>query len=208
MPWVDIDRVTLKEINDCFDWGAKGIKFIDPQFSYGDPRYDPIYHTIDTRGGVCMFHTGYVSTGLDAYGIPSKPRPTDIALMRPSAVDSMARRHPKLKILMAHFGNPWWEEAWKITWSNPLVYAELSGGTAYRRALRVWEDIFAPDGNLDTETMNRILFASDVSFFSHPGEEGFEPYFVFYDKLFDVIGAPADLREKVNRGTAMELFEL
>lgn len=208
VPWVDIDKVRPAEINECLDWGAKGIKFIDPQFSYGDTRYDPIYRAIEERGKVCMFHTGYLATGLDAYGLPSKPRPTDIALMRPSAVDSMARRHPKLKILMAHFGNPWWEEAWKITWSNPLVHAELSGGTAYRRSLRMWADIFAPNGDLDTETLNRILFASDVSFFSHAGHEGFEPYFEFYDKLFDTIGAPPELRERANRGTAMELFEL
>ena len=208
MPWVDIDKVTLKEIHDCLDWGAKGIKFIDPQFSYGDPRYDPIYGAVEERGKVCMFHTGYLGLGLDDFGMPRKTRPTDISLMRPAAVDCMARRHPKLKILMAHFGNPWWEEAWKITWSNPLVYAELSGGTAYRRSLRMWEDVFSPNGNLDTETLDKILFASDVSFFSYPGKEGFEPYFAFYDALYDVIKAPAELREKINRGTAGELFEL
>ncbi len=208
VPWVDIDRVTIREVNDCFDWGAKGIKFIDPQFSYGDMRYDPLYHAIAERGGVCMFHTGYLGLGLDSYGIPRKPRPTDIALMRPSAVDCMARRHPTLKILMAHFGNPWWEEAWKMTWSNPNVYAELSGGTAYRRALRMWEDIFCPNGNLDTETLNRVLFASDVSVFRSPGHEGFEAYFTFYDRLYDVVKAPEELREKINRGTAIELFKL
>ena len=128
--------------------------------------------------------------------------------MRPSAVDSMARRHPKLKVLMAHFGNPWWEEAWKITWSNPLVYAELSGGTAYRRSLRMWQDIFCPNGDLDTETLNKVLFASDVSFFSHAGNEGFERYFEFYDKLYHAIAAPEELRERINRGAAMELFGL
>jgi predicted TIM-barrel fold metal-dependent hydrolase len=208
VPWVDIDKVTVKEIHDCFEWGAKGIKFIDPQFSYGDMRYDPLYHAIAERGKVCMFHTGYLAMGLDAFGLPRKPRPTDIALMRPAAVDCMARRHSNLKILMAHFGNPWWEEAWKITWSNANVYAELSGGTAYRRSLRMWEDVFCPNGNLDTETLKRVLFATDVSYFRSPGHEGFEPYFEFYDKLYDVIKAPDDLREKINRATAMELFEV
>jgi predicted TIM-barrel fold metal-dependent hydrolase len=208
VPWVDIDKVTIKEINDCFDWGAKGIKLIDPQFSYGDTRYDPIYRTIEERGKVCMFHTGYVTSGLADYGIPRKPRPTDISLMRPAAVDSMARRHPELKILMAHFGNPWWEEAWKITCSNPLVHAELSGGTAYRRSLRMWQDIFAPNGDLDTETLNKVLFASDVSYFTRTENEGFEPYCAFYDSLYDTIGAPPELRERINRGTAISLFEL
>jgi predicted TIM-barrel fold metal-dependent hydrolase len=203
VPWVDIDAVTPKEIDACIEWGAKGIKFIDPQFSYGDMRYDPLYRAIAARGKVCMFHTGYLGRG-----VWERSRPVDIALMRPSAVDSMARRHPDLRILMAHFGNPWWEEAWKITWSNPNVYAELSGGTAFRRSLRMWEDVFCPNGDLDTETLDRVLYASDVSLFRNPGHEGFEPYFVFYDKLYDQIGASAELREKINRGTAMKLFEL
>jgi hypothetical protein len=203
VPWVDIDAVTPPEIDACIDWGARGIKFIDPQFSYGDMRYDPLYRAIAERGKVCMFHTGYLGRG-----VWERSRPVDIALMRPSAVDSMARRHPDLRILMAHFGNPWWEEAWKITWSNPNVYAELSGGTAFRRSLRMWEDVFCPNGNLDTETLERVVYASDVSFFSRPGHEGFEPYFVFHDQLYDQIGAPAELREKIDRGTAIQLFGL
>ena len=203
VPWVDIDKTTPKEIHEHIDAGAKGIKFIDPQFSYGDMRYDPLYRAISERGKVAMFHTGYL-----AFGVFEKSRPTDITFMRPAAVDCLARRHRNLKILMAHFGNPWWEEAWKITWSNPKVYAELSGGTAYRRSLLMWREIFAPNGELDTETFSKLLFASDVTFFAHPGKERFEPYFEFYDKLFEAVGASEALREKVNRGNAIELFEL
>ncbi len=72
MPWVDIDHVRVPEIHDCFDWGAKGIKFIDPQFSYGDPRYDPLYRAVFERNGVAMFHTGYLGMGLDLYGLPEQ----------------------------------------------------------------------------------------------------------------------------------------
>jgi len=200
VPRVDIDSVTVREIGEILDAGAVGIKFIDPQFSYGDTRYDPLYAAISAKGKVAMFHTGYLARGSD----PS--RPTDIALMRPAAVDCMSRRHPDLKILMAHFGNPWWEEAWKIMWSVPNVYAEMSGGTAYRRSISMWAEIFAPNGELDEESMNKLLFASDMSIFRE--NEGFEPYFVFYDRLFDAVGASAEMREKVNRGTAMRLFGL
>jgi predicted TIM-barrel fold metal-dependent hydrolase len=203
VPWVDIDKVTAKDVHDHIDAGALGIKFIDPQFSYGDTRYDPLYRAISERGKVAMFHTGYLGLG-----VFQKSRPTDITFMRPAAVDSLARRHRDLKILMAHFGNPWWEEAWKITWSNPKVHAELSGGTAYRRSLLMWRETFAPNGELDVETFSKILYASDVRVFGEPGKEGFEPYFAFYDKLFDAVGAPDDLREKVNRGNALELFGL
>jgi len=199
VPWVDTDTVTVREINEILDGGAVGIKFIDPQFSYGDTRYDPLYAAVSAKGKVVMFHTGYL-----AMGVFERARPTDIRNMSPAAVDCMSRRHPDLKILMAHFGNPWWEEAWKIMWSVPNVYAELSGGTAFKRSIRMWAEIFAPNGVLDEESLGKVLYASDVSVFRE--NEGFEPYFEFYDKLFDAVGASEEMRERVNRGNARMLF--
>ena len=49
-----------------------------------------------------------------------------------------------------------------------------------------------------------MLYASDVSVFRE--NEGFEPYFEFYDKLFDAVGASEEMRERVNRGNARMLF--
>ena len=201
VPWIDIDKITVREINEILDGGAAGIKFIDPQFSYGDTRYDPLYAAISAKGKVAMFHTGYLGIG-----VFERARPTDITNMAPAAIDCMSRRHPDLRIFMAHFGNPWWEEAWKIMWSVPNVYAELSGGTAYQRSLKMWAEIFAPNGVLDESSMNKLLYASDVSVFRD--NEGFEPYFKFYDALFDAVGASPEIREKVNRGNAIKLFGL
>ncbi len=201
VPWVDIDKVTVNEINGILDRGALGIKFIDPQFSYGDTRYDPLYAAISAKGKVAMFHTGYLGREFGA-----RSRPTDITFMAPPAVDCMSRRHPDLRILMAHYGNPWWEEAWKITWSVPNCYAELSGGTAYRRSPSMWREIFAPNGVLDEESFSKLLFGSDMSVFVE--DEGFEPYFEFYDWLFDAVSATPEMRELVNHGNAIKLFGL
>ena len=200
---VDIDAVTVDEIRSHIDAGAAGIKFIDPRFSYGDPRYDPLYAAIAAAGKVAVFHTGYLGRGFAA---PS--RPCDITLMRPAAVDCLSRRHPELKIIMAHYGNPWWEEAWKITLSAPNVYADLSGGTAYRRSLAMWRETLAPNSLLDEESVGKLMFASDMSYFADDTEEDLPPYFKFYDALFDAVGAPAELRGKVNRGNAIKLFGL
>jgi predicted TIM-barrel fold metal-dependent hydrolase len=198
---VDVDAVTVQRIHRCFDAGAVAIKFINPRFSYGDTRYDPLYAAISARGKVAVFHTGYLGRGFDA---PS--RPTDITLMRPAAIDCLSRRHPDLKIIMAHYGNPWWEEAWKITWSVPNVYADMGGGTAYKRSLSMWRETLAPNGVLDEESVSKLMFASDVSVFAHDPEV--QLYFEFYDALLEAIGAGPELREKVNRGNAVELFGL
>jgi hypothetical protein len=55
-------------------------------------------------------------------------------------------------------------------------------------------------------SLSKVLFASDVGYFT--GEPEVQPYFEFYDRLFDAVGAPESLREKVNRGNAIELFGL
>jgi len=196
---VDMDVVSVEEIHDCFDAGAVAIKFINPRFSYGDTRYDPLYAAISERGKVAVFHTGYLGRGRLA-----QPQHTDFALMRPSAIDCLSRRHPELKILMAHYGNPWWEEAWKVTWSVPNVYADMGGGTAFQRSLLMWRETLAPNGKLDEESVGKLLFATDVGYFR--GDPDVDPYFDFYDKLFDAVGAPEELRERVNRGNAMTLF--
>lgn len=210
VPYLDMDVATVHDIHACFDWGARGIKFYLPQFSYGDTRYDPLYRAIAERGGVAVFHTGYIMTSFSPevylHLSAENPRPVDITLMRPAAVDSLARRHPTLKILMAHFGNPWWEEAWKITFSNRNVYADLSGGTAIRRSTLMWRELFAPDGNQDTRVLAKLLFATDVLYFADPGNEGFEAYMAFYDRIFEAVHASADQRERINCGNAIELF--
>ncbi len=198
---VDIDAVSTEEIRRHLDAGAAGIKFINPRFSYGDTRYDPLYAAVSERGKVAVFHTGYLARAFAAAS-----RPTDIALMRPAAIDCLSRRHPDLKIIMAHYGNPWWEEAWKIAWSTPNVFADLSGGTARFRSLSMWTEMLAPNGKLDEVSAGKLLFASDVRYFGEEPEV--EPYFEFYDALLGAIGAPPELQERVNRGSARELFGL
>jgi predicted TIM-barrel fold metal-dependent hydrolase len=198
---VDIDVAGVERIHECLDAGAVAIKFIDPRFSYGDPRYDPLYAAISARSKVAVFHTGYLGRPFGA-----QSRPTDMTLMRPAAIECLSRRHPDLRIIMAHYGNPWWEEAWKVALSTPNVYADMGGGTAFRRSLSMWREMLAPNGVLDETSVAKLMFASDVGYFE--GEPNVQPYFEFYDRLFDAVGAPESLRERVNRGNAIELFQL
>ncbi len=201
IPQFDIDRVKAQDIHDAIDEGAVGIKFIDPRFSYGDTRYDPLYAAISDRKKVAVFHTGYLGRGrLD------QPVHTDIALMRPAAIDCLSRRHPDLTIIMAHYGNPWWEEAWKVALSGPNIYADLCGGTAIYRSLSFWRETFAPNGRLQELSIGRLMFATDMDISQGDYVDGCRPYFEFYDSLFDAIGATESQRERVNRGTALRLF--
>ncbi len=183
------------------DWGCKAIKFIAPLHPYSDERYWPLYQLLADRGGLAVFHTGYLGFSGDAPEIP----PVRMSDMRAAHVDTVGRRFPKLKILMSHFSNPWWEEAWKVSWSRPNVYADLSGLTAARRSLNMWAETFAPNGRLMPESLGKLCFASDVTYL-HNGRHEFAPYVEFYQKLLDRVSAPQRLRQKIWAGNAKRLF--
>ena len=129
----------------------------------------------------------------------------DITDMRPAAIDRIVRGFPELKILMAHFGNPWWEETWKMISTHQNVYADFSGGTAYRRSLLMWSEMFAPNGRLDAASAGKLCFGSDTSFFIRDSYR-FTDYIDFYQRFFDRVGMPEDLREKINSGNILKLF--
>ncbi len=195
---INIDRAGSKEVSSYIENGCKGIKLIRPKKPYSDERYYHIYETISQLGAVAVFHTGYLMRR-------SEPDyDTDINHMRPAHIDTIVRRFPTLKVLMAHFGNPWWEEAWKVAWANPNIYADLSGGTAIGRSISMWSETFAPNGELHAESFSKLCFGSDVSYFRQ--SFGFERYIEFYEKLYDAVKAPDDLRERVNRGNVLSLF--
>ena len=86
-------------------------------------------------------------------------------------------------------------------------YADLSGGTAILRSIRMWAEMFAPDGQILEGSAGKLCFGSDTGYFRE-GEFPFEPYIAFYEKLFDAIGLPVHVRERVNRGNIRSLFGL
>jgi len=195
---IPMDTAMPQEVDHCLSAGCCGCKFIGPDEPYGSERYWPLYERLETLGGTAIFHTGYL--GFDERELS----PVHMEYMRAAQIDVVARRFPDLKILMAHFSNPWWEEAWKVSLSNRNVYADLSGGTAILRATRMWAEMFAPDGTLLERSITKLVFASDVPYFWD--KFPFAPYMAFYERIFDRIGLSEELRERVNRGNARWLF--
>lgn len=207
VPMVDMDAVTPEDLDALLGRGAAGIKFICPMRSYGDNAYFPLYEVIRERRALAVFHTGYLSDKLLKPGaVLGREDYVDITHMRPAAVDRIARAFPDLKILMAHFGNPWWDEAWNTIHCFPNVYADLSGGTNYRKPLEMWKQTFTFGGGPDTESISKLCFASDGSY-CFQGLYQFQPFIEFHERLFDALDVPADVREQVNRGNILKLTE-
>ncbi|NLV92255.1 MAG: amidohydrolase family protein [Firmicutes bacterium] len=195
------DIVTPNEIETYFKMGCKGIKFIRPGSAYSDQKYMPLYRKIAELDGVAVFHTGYL-----AHRNYKNPEPLNILDMAPAHLDAIARQVPTLRMLMSHYGNPWWEEAWKVSYSHDNIYADLSGGTAYIRSMFLWKELLAPNGKLFLPAVEKLCFASDIHYFR--SELMIEPYFDFYDTLLSEIGVSEELAERINYFNISELFKL
>ncbi len=206
IPQVDMDHTTPEEIDGLFARGAAGIKFIAPMHPYGDDRYFPLYRRILAHNGLAVFHTGFLVLRIyDPGYLLGRKHPINITAMRPAGLDRIGRAFPDLKILMAHFGNPWWEEAWCVIRQHKNIYADLSGGTAYKKPMAFWRDLFAPEGRLDVGTVGKLCYASDGDAF-HPGECSSRPLMEFYDRLYETLKLPDELIEKINRRNILELL--
>lgn len=207
IPLVDMDRSTPDDIDRLLSQGGRGIKFIAPQHSYGDSRYFPLYGVLRDRKAPAIFHTGYLVTGglWDAGGLMGVSDHLDITNMRPAAIDRIARAMPDLKILMAHFGNPWWEETWTVIKSHKNVYADFSGGTAITKSMSMWREMFAPNGTMHAGTVSKLCYACDGSPF-FPGEESYLKVIAFYERLYEEVGVPEELRRRIDRENILDLL--
>jgi predicted TIM-barrel fold metal-dependent hydrolase len=78
--------------------------------------YRPYYELAERHGLPFIFHTG------DTYSPAAKLR-----YAHPLLVDDVAVDHPKVKLVLAHLGNPWLTDAAEVVYKNLNVWADLSG---------------------------------------------------------------------------------
>ena len=96
---------------------ARGVKVgpVYQGFHPLDPVYDPIYGYCEAHGLPLMTHMATTfSSGV----------PLDYA--RPIHMDTVACRYPGLKIIIAHIGHPWSDEALAVIRKQPNCYADIS----------------------------------------------------------------------------------
>ncbi|HDP79384.1 MAG TPA: amidohydrolase [Spirochaetes bacterium] len=98
--------------------GMKGLKLLPHLVDLypNDPKNYPLYETAREFGIPVLFHTGtQFHSG------------TRIKYCQPLYLDDVAVDFPELKIIIAHFGFPWFHEAIAVTQRNPNVYFNIAG---------------------------------------------------------------------------------
>lgn len=81
-----------------------------------DPFYKPFYKLAEKYNVPIVFHTG------DTYD-----KMALVKYAEPLQLDEIAVTYPKIKFVMAHMGNPWFDSAAEVIYKNDNMYVDLSG---------------------------------------------------------------------------------
>ena len=111
-----------KEVKDLFEKGQiKGLKILlgYTHIMPDDKKFEPFYKLCEKYDLPMIFHTGDTLAG-----VVKNPK---LIYAHPLNLDSVATDRPKLKIIIAHIGNPWTIDAGAVIYKNKNVYGDLSG---------------------------------------------------------------------------------
>jgi predicted TIM-barrel fold metal-dependent hydrolase len=160
---IDIDSPTiLEDVRNVHAMGFKGLGefFAKNEWNYDDPKYEPLWTLAEELGMPLAPHTGNLSNGM-------------MARLRPGYLATIASKHPKLIIVGAHFGNPWYDEAGEAARRNANLYFDLSGSSLIKKEHNpeIWSEFlwWTPYVGKETPHMpkdlvpafEKIVFASD-----------------------------------------------
>jgi predicted TIM-barrel fold metal-dependent hydrolase len=197
------DPVAVALVDRFHAAGCRGLGEITSSLkNYDDRSYWPIYERAEQYNMIVLFHTGIVNR-------PDPTIPTDISVdrMRPTTLDAIARRFPKLTLLGAHLGNPDYAWAAEMARWHPNLYFDLSGSSLIKKQddPTFWKSIFWWSGVVSPHTpaggphaFEKIVFGSDV--FNGELEE-LDRELERYHKMLDACGVPKAAQDNIFGGT-------
>lgn len=150
--YVDLDKDDPSIVEKLNSDGFIGIKLISPYKPYDWEGYFPVYEQIERHNMPVLLHTGIVTRGTK-----TSERGVTSSNMRPVYLETIARAFPNLTLIGAHLGHPWCEEAAVVSFHNPNVFFDISGGHTFYVAQTLWKRF-----GYDLKP-NKILFGTDSS---------------------------------------------
>jgi uncharacterized protein len=175
--------------------------------NYDDHSYWPFYARAEKYRMIMLFHTGIVNRTE-----PMVASDISVDRLRPTLLDGVARRFPKLTIIGAHLGNPDYAWAGEIARWNPNVYWDLSGSSLQKKendytffkSIFWWSGAGGPHTpKSGTSAFEKLVFASDV--FNGELEE-FDRELARYHKMLDACDVPPEAQANIFAGTLWKIL--
>lgn len=206
---IKLDDPQVLELVDKFHAaGFRGLgEMSGPLKNYDDRSYWPIYERAQRYGMILLFHTGIVNRT-----DPSVPHDISVDRMRPTTLDAIVRRFPRITVIGAHLGNPDYAWAAEIARWNPNLYFDLSGSSLIKKQddYTFFKSIFWWSGVVSPHTpaggpsaFEKLVFGSDV--FNGELEE-FDRELERYHKMLDACGVPPAAQANIFAGTLWRIL--
>jgi predicted TIM-barrel fold metal-dependent hydrolase len=160
----------------------KGLKIIPSREEMypNDPLWYPLYEEMSYSSRVVLFHTG------QTFFPQSK-----LKYNHPLAFDEVAVDFPNLRIIMAHFGFPWFLDSLCIARRHPNVFVDISGLSLGALELMPWKLI-------ESSIPEKVIFGSDYPIY-RPSE---------VVTFLDYLPIKPDTKERILGGNAHQVLEL
>lgn len=181
---IELERAVMEK--DCRGW-----KIYPPNGFYpDDDKFYPYYERCVELNIPIVIHTGFTS------------RFKHVKYGQPVYVDKVAADFPDLKIVLAHVGVPWTDEALMVASKSPNVSVDVSGWQVFasRVPMKVYQMI--AEAKISRVFPNRLIFGSDFPLFEYamPLEQWVEFFsnLRLPDELTD-IGYPQITSEEIEK---------
>jgi predicted TIM-barrel fold metal-dependent hydrolase len=132
------------------DLGLEGLK-LAPIYQHFDPlseRAFAVYEVAQELAVPVMWHQGTTFV-----------RDAPLEWARPLTLDAVARAFPRLRIVVAHLGHPWMEEAMATIRKHPTLFADISA-----LETRPWQFYNGIVAALEYGVQDKILLGTDYPF--------------------------------------------
>ena len=178
----------------------KGLKFFpghDP-YNAADERCLPYYKLLQELGYPIVIHTGEVSSD------PKIANPLDFN--DPKYIVEIAKKFPKLKIVIAHYYWPKIEYCYEITKNIPNIYFEISGCAD--------DEVLKASGGIEkmasvlkktiTDRSDKVIFGTDWPLCDSKTESGFKKHI----DLVNSLGLDEETEQLIFWKNANEVYKL
>jgi predicted TIM-barrel fold metal-dependent hydrolase len=113
------------QVHEAAGFGLAGLAFHPNAQGIGpaDRYASPVWEAAADHDLICLFHTGFTDLGAGQLGGAG----IRLGHGRPISVDGVAAEYPSMRIVMAHAGSVWLEEAVAVALHKRNVWLDLSG---------------------------------------------------------------------------------
>jgi uncharacterized protein len=206
---IQLDDPKALELIDRFHAaGFRGLgELTGPLKNYDDRAYWPLYERAEKYRMIILFHTGIVNRRN-----PDISSDVSVDRMRPTTLDLIARKFPKLTIIGAHLGNPDYAWAAEIARWNPNLYFDVSGSTLIKKQedYKFFKSLFWWSGVVSPHTpkggpsaFERLVYGSDV--FDGDLSE-FDGALERYKRMLTECGVPPAAQANIFGGTLWKIL--